>query len=117
MLCQDRTSRVALVALVVLLVTSAETRAAEELVTQRNLQFQQDGAKVTALAIKPGDTLLFRNDDRFAHNVFSRTAGFEFDLGTMRTGASGARTFSQPGTLDVECALHPQMKFRLTVAP
>jgi plastocyanin len=41
-------------------------------------------AKANALTVKTGDSVEFRNDDRAAHNVFSRTPGFEFDLGTIR---------------------------------
>jgi plastocyanin len=104
-------------ALLALLLSAPVADAAELLVTQKSMQFQENGQKLTSLSIKPGDTLVFRNDDRSAHNVFSRTPGYEFNIGTMRTGGSGTRTFEKAGELDVECALHPQMKFRLTVAP
>jgi plastocyanin len=109
--------RVVAAALFVLLASVATAIAEEQLVTQKKLQFQQNDAKLAAIVIKPGDVLLFRNDDRLAHNVFSRTPGQEFDLGIMRPGGSGTQTFTKPGALDVECALHPQMKFKLQVEP
>ena len=100
-----------------LLLCATPALAAEHVVTQSYRQFSVGGAKAETLAVKSGDTLAFRNDDRFAHNVFSRTAGQEFDLGTMRPGASGERRFDKPGTVEVECALHPQMKFKVEIKP
>ena len=99
------------------LLCSSAALAAEHVVTQNNRQFSVGGAKAETLTVKPGDTLSFRNDDRFAHNVFSRTLGQEFDLGTMRPGGSGQHGFDKPGTVEVECALHPQMKFKVEVKP
>jgi len=90
---------------------------AEHVVTQTNRQFSVGGARADTLTVQPGDTVTFRNDDRFTHNVFSRTPGQEFDLGAMRTGGSRQHSFAKPGAIEVECALHPQMKFRVEVKP
>jgi plastocyanin len=101
----------------ILLLASLPALAAEHVVTQNNRQFSVDGKKAAILAVKAGDTVSFRNDDRFAHSVFSRTAGQEFDLGVMKSGAGGEKRFEKPGTVEVECALHPQMKFTVDVKP
>lgn len=101
----------------VLLLASMPALAAEQVVTQSNRQFSVDGRKAATLTVKAGDTVSFRNDDRFAHSVLSRTAGQEFDLGVMKPGTVGEKRFDTPGTVEVECALHPQMKFTVEVQP
>ena len=94
-----------------------QSAADEHVVSNNNMQFQVDGAKVKSITIKAGDQVLFRNDDRVVHNVYSRTPGFEFDLGSMRRGTSAKHTFAKAGDLDVECAIHPHMKLKLQVRP
>jgi plastocyanin len=103
-------------ALLALLLGASTVAAEEHVVGQKDRQFRSGDTKLVTLAVKAGDTVTFRNDDRFAHNVVSRTPGQEFDLGMLRPGESGKRSFATPGTVEVECALHPQMKFRIEVA-
>ena len=80
---------VALMATVVGVVLPAlQSTADEHVVSNNNMQFLINDAKVETLTIKVGDQVVFRNDDRLVHNVYSRTPGFEFDLGTMRRGTS-----------------------------
>jgi plastocyanin len=38
------------------------------------------------LSVARGDVVLFKNEDTSAHNIVSRTAGFDFDLGLQETG-------------------------------
>jgi plastocyanin len=94
-----------------------DAAATDHVVTQKKMQFQVNGTKLETLTIKAGDTISFVNEDTMAHNVFSRTAGFEFDLKSLRATATGTHTFSKAGTLEIECALHPRMKFKLVVDP
>jgi plastocyanin len=103
-------------ALVVLLLGTASAAAEEHVVGQKDRQFRFGEAKLETLRIRPGDSLSFRNDDRFAHNVMSRTPGQAFDLGMLRPGERGQRRFVTPGMIEIECALHPQMKFRVEIA-
>ena len=86
--------------------------AQEVVVAQKNKAFTQ--AKVS---IHPGDKVTFRNDDAFVHNVFSLTDALPFDLGTYPAGQSKSVTFAKPGTYDIECAIHPEMKLTVVVAP
>jgi plastocyanin len=60
---------------------------------------------------------VFRNDDAVVHNVFSSDAAFRFNLRAQAPGASTAVAFDQPGTFHVRCAIHPNMKLDVTVAP
>lgn len=94
----------------VLLMLPVITMAADFTVGQKNKAFTQ-----AALNIKTGDKVSFRNDDSFAHNVFSLSDPMNFDLGTYPQGQSKSVTFAQAGTYEIECAIHPEMKMVITV--
>ena len=85
--------------------------ASEHVVTQKGKAFSQKKIKV-----QPGDSVKFVNDDPFSHNVFSLSEAKSFDLGTYPQGASKSVTFDKPGTVEVECAVHPDMKLVVEVA-
>jgi len=61
------------------------------------------------LEVNVGDTIHFLNSDSFFHNVFSLSDTEMFDLGSYPQGKSKSVTFSTPGTVEVECAIHPDM--------
>jgi plastocyanin len=61
------------------------------------------------IAVAQGATVTFPNLDKVYHNVFSRTAGSEFDLGGYRNGASRSVKFVKPGLVRVYCNIHPDM--------
>jgi len=61
------------------------------------------------IAVAQGALVTFPNVDKVYHNVFSRTAGSEFDLGLYRNGASRSVRFSKPGLVRVYCNIHPDM--------
>jgi plastocyanin len=66
------------------------------------------------LTIKPGDKVMFKNDDEVTHNVFSNTAGLKFNL-TQPPGETGSQVFDSEGTAEVRCAFHPKMKMTIVV--
>lgn len=84
----------------------------EHVVSQKNKAFS-----VKKLTIKVGDTIKFVNDDNFAHNVFSLSAPKSFDLGSFGNGGSKSVTFDKPGKVEVECAVHPDMRLDVEVQP
>ncbi len=84
--------------------------AQEHTVSQKGKAFS-----VTNLTIKAGDKVAFKNDDTFAHNVFSLTDAMPFDLGTYPQGQSKSVTFSKTGQYEIECAIHPEMKLMINV--
>jgi plastocyanin len=86
--------------------------ASDYAVGQKNKAFTQ-----ASLNIKVGDKVAFRNDDAFAHNVFSLSDPMNFDLGTYPQGQAKAVTFTQAGQYEVECAIHPEMKMVINVKP
>ena len=96
-------------ALAAVLVTTNAT-AAEQVVAQKGKAFS-----VKKLKIKVGDSVKFVNEDPFSHNVFSLSAAKSFDLGSYPQGGSKAVTFDKAGTIDVECAIHPEMTLTIEV--
>ena len=72
---------------------------------------------VKKLSIKVGETVKFVNEDSFAHNVFSLSAVKSFDLGSFGNGGSKSITFDKPGKVEVECAVHPDMRLDIEVNP
>jgi plastocyanin len=98
--------------IVALLATSPWTLASEHVVAQKDKAFT-----AKTLNIKVGDTVAFRNDDSFSHNIFSLTDAMPFDLGTYGGGQSKTVTFSKPGKFEIECAIHPDMRMVINVAP
>ncbi|WP_054114080.1 plastocyanin/azurin family copper-binding protein [Marinagarivorans algicola] len=79
-------------------------------VGQKNKAFTQK-----ALMIKVGDTVSFKNEDAFFHNVFSLSDAKLFDLGSYPQGVARDVTFDAPGEVEVECAVHPDMTMTITV--
>jgi plastocyanin len=82
----------------------------EHVVSQKNKSFSTGTLKV-----KAGDSVSFRNDDPFFHNVFSLSDAQSFDLGSYPQGQSRKATFTKPGKVDVECAIHPEMRMVIQV--
>ena len=70
----------------------------------------------TSLKAKVGDTLSFQNNDPFVHNIFSLSEVHSFDLGTFAKGEVRKVTLEKAGRLEVECAVHPEMKLVVDVA-
>ncbi|NRF70677.1 cupredoxin domain-containing protein [Aquincola sp. S2] len=86
--------------------------AAEHVVTQKDKAFS-----AKTLSIKVGDKVTFRNDDAFSHNVFSLSDAMPFDLGTYANGQAKSVTYAKAGKFEIECAIHPDMRLVISVAP
>lgn len=84
--------------------------ATEHVVTQKAKAFS-----VKRLVVKVGEAVKFLNEDSFAHNVFSLSDAKSFDLGSYGPGASRSVTFDKAGTVEVECAVHPDMRMVIEV--
>jgi plastocyanin len=101
-----------LLALAMLLLPFCEAaRGEEHTVGQKDKAFS-----AKTLKVKVGDSVGFRNDDAFFHNVFSLSPVQSFDLGSYPKGQIRKVTFNKPGTIDIECAIHPEMQMRVEVA-
>jgi plastocyanin len=71
---------------------------------------------VPVLKAKVGDTITFKNDDEFAHNVFSLSDVQSFDLGSYKKGETRELKLNSAGTIEVECAIHPEMRMKIEVS-
>lgn len=79
-------------------------------VRQRSLAFTPS----TTVVVK-GAEVSFPNEDKVFHNVFSLSDAARFDLGLYKSGTSKTVSFTQKGTVDVYCNIHPQMKAKIKV--
>jgi plastocyanin len=84
--------------------------AAEHVVLQKNKLFS-----VAEITVKPGDTIVFKNDDEVAHNVFSTAKDFPFNLKMQSPGTSAAISFEREGKFEIRCVMHPGMKLMVEV--
>lgn len=69
------------------------------------------------LLIEPGTTVRFTNRDVLYHNLFSRSGGNRFDLGSVAPGYARAVRFERAGVVEVYCELHPREVAHIVVAP
>ena len=84
--------------------------AADTTVYQKGKSFS-----MKEVTLKKGDALTFTNDDTVTHNALSRSAGNEFNIGAQVPGATTPVKLDTAGTVDVICAIHPQMRMKVTV--
>jgi plastocyanin len=109
----NKVNFVAIAAAVIL--TGNIAYAEEHTVAQNNKTFMLKGAKVEKLSIKVGDSISFKNEDPFFHNIFSLSDLKTFDLGSYPQGQAKSVVFDKPGVVEVECAIHPSMQLKVEV--
>lgn len=102
-------------AVIVGMLMSSVTIADEFVVAQRDRQFQVNHHAVEMLTAKVGDTVHFRNDDSFFHNVYSGSDKQPFDLGSYPRGFQRSVTLRHAGELLIECGLHATMKMKVYI--
>src|SRR4051812_15946177 len=71
---------------------------------------------VAELHVKVGDVVEFKNEDDVSHNVFSVSKIQPFNTKMQTPGSDAAVTFTNEGTIEVRCAIHPGMKLQIQVA-
>jgi plastocyanin len=104
----SRPTMVALIAVASLLVHGSGV-AADFTIVQKDKKFS-----ASQITIKVGDRITFVNNDTVNHNVFSDAKGAEIDI-LQRPGRSDTVQLAWPGTFELECALHPEMKLEVRV--
>ena len=92
------------------LLVALPAQAAEHVVNQKGKSFS-----LKRLSVQQGDSVKFVNDDPFAHNVFSLSDVKSFDLGSYGQGLAKSVLMDKPGMVEVECAVHPDMKLMIEV--
>jgi plastocyanin len=101
---------------VALVLAVAAGLSAGAMVGRQTIHQQGRMFSVENIAVKAGEALTFLNDDNVPHNIASVSKGNEFDLGSQRPGASTDVTFTEPGDVQVFCAIHPRMKLTVKVS-
>lgn len=76
-------------------------------VTIRNVAYVP--AQIT---LRPGDSIVWTNDDIVAHTATSRTGGFNLQL---PPGGTSSVIMARPGIFDYTCLFHPNMRGRIIV--
>jgi plastocyanin len=99
------------IAFIVAIAFAGAAGAAEHSVEQKGKAFT-----VKSLKVKQGDAVEFKNADPFNHNVFSLSDPKTFDLGSFGQGGAKKVVFDKAGTVEVECAIHPEMKMNVEVS-
>jgi plastocyanin len=100
-----------LLACIAIVGCTAPAFGADHVVSQSGKSFS-----AAALKAKVGDTISFRNEDPYVHNIFSLSEVQSFDLGTFAKGELRQVKLGNPGKIEVECAVHPEMKLVVEVA-
>ncbi|HET9448798.1 MAG TPA: plastocyanin/azurin family copper-binding protein [Steroidobacteraceae bacterium] len=100
-----------LLACIAIVGCAAPALGADHVVSQSGKAFS-----AAALKAKVGDTISFKNEDPFVHNIFSLSDVQSFDLGTFAKGELRQVKLGNAGKIEVECAVHPEMKLVVEVA-
>lgn len=103
-------SRMRYLTLAITLLLPGDLPAAEHVIAQKNSAFSEAEIK-----IKPGDSIVFKNEDSVPHNVFSATKGFQFNSNVQLPNEAATIPFKQTGTIEVRCVIHPNMKLMVEV--
>jgi len=84
--------------------TDIDLTKAKFVMDQQNLAFIPH-----VLPIPVGSTVLFPNNDKVDHNVFSMSRTKQFNLGSYKPGESQTVVFDKPGIVEVRCDVHAEM--------
>lgn len=84
--------------------------AAEYLISQKGKKYAPD-----EIHAKVGDVLIFDNNDKVGHNVYSESPGLEFSTGKQKPGEQDRISLETPGEFEIRCAIHPRMKLSVVV--
>ncbi len=71
---------------------------------QHNLEFVPH-----VLPVPVGSSILFPNNDKVDHNVFSMSRTKKFNLGSYKPGESKTVVFDKPGIVELRCDVHAEM--------
>jgi plastocyanin len=83
--------------------------------TEHTIDQKDKAFSKTEITIKPGESIVFKNEDSVTHNVFSNSKNNAFNIKTQAPGNSSTVTFAEEGVTEVRCAIHPKMKLTVTI--
>jgi plastocyanin len=88
----------------------AQSPVVEATVVQRDIDFD-----VKEVRIRAGGQVVFVNGDPFGHNVYSESAGGEFDVGRQAPNSRLSVPFRRAGSFAVKCRIYPRMAMQIVV--
>jgi len=100
---------------------STSAFAKDLLIIQKGKSFilKPGGPPVTTIDVNVGDVIKFKNEDEITHNVYSITSGNEFEIKVQKPGETGVVDINsknhKKGKMEVECAIHPNMKLLVNI--
>lgn len=97
--------------LAILLMPLAAIAGTDYTVSQKGKKFRP-----SEISINVGDSIIFVNDDKTRHNVYSKSTGLEFKIKKQKPGDRNTISFDRAGTAEVRCAIHPKMKLVITIS-
>lgn len=100
----------ALIALTLIAALETATAAAQEQVTATGKKFSVSEIKVTH-----DDMVIFANQDKVVHQIFSTSEGLRFNLKRLPPGAASGVKFITRGVAEVRCAIHRNMRMKVIV--
>ena len=80
-----------------------------------SISTQNKGFTPNYLVVPVGSTVAFPNRDTVLHNVYSRTPGSTFELGTFGPGESRQVVLKKAGLVIVNCNVHSSMRANVLV--
>lgn len=93
------------------LLVTQQIQASGIAVSQKGRMFHPDN-----LSVARGEVVTFVNDDSdLLHHVFVESETFSFDSGDQEPGSRTPITFTERGTFQVLCGIHPKMKLVVRV--
>lgn len=69
----------------------------------------------TPITVTVGTTVTWTNNDTVTHTVTSTSGPASFDSGHMEPGNTFSFTFTEAGTYDYMCTIHPYMRAQVIV--
>ena len=67
------------------------------------------------VTVAKGEIVHFGNDDEFIHQIYVQSSSFNFDSEESSPGDTIDLKFTEPGTYEVHCHIHPKMLLVVTV--
>jgi plastocyanin len=86
------------------------TSAAQQQVAAAGKRFTTPEVRIAA-----EDMVIFINQDKVVHQVFSTTTGLRFNLKRLPPGAASGVRFAKRGVAEVRCAIHRDMSMKVIV--
>lgn len=95
---------------IILMATGTALAVVRHRVDQSGLRFS-----IEALRLHRGDSVVFTNSDRGAHNIIVRGGAMNFNGGLQRPGQNLEVPFTAAGQYQVTCGIHPRMRMDVEV--